>query len=152
MKKVKIIGIILLTLFMVTACGEKSKNIDGTLEEIMTKVYEGISEDDLPMMLTNIEITKENIKDYIGTDEIEITEGIASESMVGSIAHSVILLRVDDNADVKTIKEKIKESVNPNKWICVGVENVTVESKGNLIIVILDDTTGDIIKTNFENL
>ena len=51
MKKI-IIGLCIgLTLFFMTGCGKQEKNIEGTLEEIMTKVYAGISEDELPMML-----------------------------------------------------------------------------------------------------
>ena len=62
MKKI-IIGLCIgLTLFFMTGCGKQEKNIEGTLEEIMTKVYAGISEDELPMMLSNVEVTDENIE------------------------------------------------------------------------------------------
>ena len=40
---------------------------------------------------------------------------------------------------------KIKENVNPRKWICVGVEkeDVIIKNKGDLIIVIIiEDATG----------
>lgn len=154
MKKLKKISLVLMSImfvFLLSGCGHES-NIEGTLEEIMTKVYEGISDDEKPMMLTNTVVTSENAEYYLGTDKVEFKEGLASESAVGSVAHSIVLLRVDDNADIESIKTTIKDSINPNKWICVGVEKVEVLSKGNLIIVILDDTTGDTIKTNFENL
>ena len=41
---------------------------------------------------------------------------------MGSIAHSVVLLRAKPNSDIESIKTKIKESINPRKWICVGVD------------------------------
>lgn len=154
MKKLKKISLVLMSImfvFVLSGCGREA-NVEGTLEEIMTKVYEGISNEDKPMMLTNTVVTSENEEYYLGTDKVEFKEGLASESAVGSVAHSIVLLRVDDNADIESIKTTIKDSINPNKWICVGVEKVEVLSKGNLIIVILDDTTGDTIKTNFENL
>ena len=152
MKKI-IIGLcIVLSVFMMTGCGQKEKNIEGSLEEIMTKVYEGISEDELPMMLSNIEITDENIENYLGTKDIDYQEALASESMVGSIAHSVVLVRMADGADIEEAKTLSKEKANPRKWICVEAENVYVESKGNLIILIMSGELADTIKTNFEQL
>lgn len=152
MKKI-IIGLcIVLSVFMMTGCGQKEKNIEGSLEEIMTKVYEGIPEDELPMMLSNMEITDENIENYLGTKNIDYQEALASESMVGSIAHSVVLVRMADGADIEEAKTLIKEKANPRKWICVEAENVYVESKGNLIILIMSGELADTIKTNFEQL
>ena len=76
--------------------------------------------------------------------------------MIGSIAHSVVLVRVEDNANVEDVKNKIKENVNPRKWICVGVEkeDVIIKNKGNLIIVIIvgDETTRTKIDEAFNNL
>src|SRR5574344_2405623 len=138
-----IVGVILLT-------GCTTKNVEGNLEDIMSKLYEGIKEDELPMMLGNIELTSENIENYVGT-KIEFKEGIASESQVGSIPHSIVLLRVDASK-VEDIKAKIKENANPRKWICVEAENVEVLSKGDLVALIMTSENFDKIKTNFENL
>lgn len=153
MKKFIKITLVLLVSFVcicLTGCG--SANIEGSLEEIMEKVYLNISEDNLPMMLTNVEVTEENVEGYLGTEDIDFVEALASESAVGSIAHSVVLIRTEENADVEKIKETIKDSVNPRKWICVEAENVYIESKGDLIIVIMSNEIADDIKTNFENL
>lgn len=139
-------------LFMATACG-KEKNVEGKLEELMDKVYVDIAEEDRPMMLTNIEINEENVEYYLGTSDIEFEEAMASESGIGSIAHSVVLVRVSDNADVEAIKTKIKESVNPRKWLCVEAETVEVENKGNLIILIMSsEQNAEKIENSFEKL
>ena len=149
MKKLTII-FALLAIFVV-GCG--NKNVSGTLEEIMTKVYENVPEEERPMMLTNIEITEENIEGFLGTADIEYEEALASESATGSIAHSVVLIRVKDNANVEAIKEKIESSVNPRKWICVEAEDVEVESKGNLIILIMSsEKNTERIEKSFNNL
>ena len=93
MKKIGLILMICATLFL-TACGkEKVQNVEGTLEEIMTKVYSDLPEENRPMMLGNTEVNAENIEYYLGSAEIEYEEAIASESGVGSIAHSVVLVR-----------------------------------------------------------
>lgn len=152
-KKIAIIALSGFILISLTGCGT-SKNVEGTLEDIMTKVYADIPEDERPMMLTNTEVTSENIEYYLGTTDIEYEEALASESAVGSIAHSVVLVRVKDTADVEDIKTKIKENVNPRKWICVGVEDddVIIENKGNLIILIMSEENADKIQTAFEKL
>ncbi len=156
MKKiVSILSVFTIALLFITGCGQKIVHVEGTLEDLMTKVYEGISEDQLPMMLQNIELTEENIESYIGTKDIKWKEALASESGVGSIAHSVVLIRMTEDATEKEIEEaktKIKENANPRKWICVEAENVFVESKGDLIILIMSDDKAETIKTNFEKL
>ena len=139
------------TLFSLTGCGEKQ--VEGTLEEIMTKVYADVPEDERPMMLTNIEVTEENVENYLGTKDIEYEEALASESAVGSIAHSVVLVRMKDGANIEDAKKKIEENVNPRKWICVEAEDVVVKNKGNLIILIMSSSNYiEKIENSFDNL
>lgn len=139
------------TLFSLTGCGEKQ--VEGTLEEIMTKVYADVPEDERPMMLTNTEVTEENVENYLGTKDIEYEEALASESAVGSIAHSVVLVRMKDGADVEEAKKKIEENANPRKWICVEADDVVVKNKGNLIILIMSSSNYiEKIENSFDNL
>ena len=139
------------TLFSLTGCGEKQ--VEGTLEEIMTKVYADVPEDERPMMLTNTEVTEENVENYLGTKDIEYEEALASESAVGSIAHSVVLVRMKDGANIEDAKKKIEENANPRKWICVEADDVVVKNKGNLIILIMSSSNYiEKIENSFDNL
>ena len=143
MRKISGILFVFVTLLLVvslTGCGA-NKNVSGSLTQIMDKLYVNIPEEERPMMLTNIEVTTENAEMYLGTSEIEFEEALASESATGSIPHSVVLIRVKDNANVEAIKEKIENSVNPRKWICVEAEDVEVESRGNIIVLIMSSET-----------
>lgn len=153
-KRISIFIILLGGLFMFTGCG--NNNVKGTLEEIMTQVYADIPEDERPMMLGNMEVTSENVEGFLGTAEIEYEEALASESMVGAIAHSVVLVRAKDGADIETVKNTIKENVDPRKWVCVGVEDddVIIKNKGNLIIVIIveDEQTREKLEKGFDEL
>lgn len=152
LKNLLFVFIAILLVASLTGCGD-NKNVSGTLEDIMDKVYANIPEEERPMMLTNIEITDENIEMYLGTSDVEYEEALASESATGSIAHSVVLIRVKDDANVEAIKEKIENSVNPRKWICVEAEEVEVESKGNLIILIMSSEANvEKIEKSFDNL
>lgn len=151
MKKILLLIIVSICCIAVSGCG--NKNIEGPLEDIMTKVYASIKEEEKPMMLTNIEVTKENAEMYLGTSDIEFEEALASESAIGSIAHSVILIRVKDNANVELIEERLEDTVNPRKWICVEAEEVEVESRGNLILVVMsNEITADKIVDEFNKL
>jgi len=146
-----ILTLILMPLF-ITGCG----NIEGSLDEIMGKLYENIPEDERPMMLTNSEVTEETVEYFLGTKDIEYEEALASEPGIGSIAHSVVLVRTKDNADVNALMDKISNNINPRKWVCVGVEedDVIIKNKGNLIILIMieDEKTRDKIVESFNNL
>ena len=154
MKKIFLVLLIGFMTLTLTGCG--SENVEGSLEDLMTSLYENIPEDERPMMLTNMEVNDENIEYYLGTDDIEYESALASESAVGSIAHSVVLVRVKDGEDIEEVKSEIKENVDPRKWICVGVEeeDIIVKNKGNLVILIMveDETSRDKLEAAFYNL
>lgn len=146
MKKIKVfslIAIMLGGLVLLSGCG--SKELDGSLEDIMNNlneyVYEGVADDQKPM-LGNINVStdmQDNIEYYIGTRDIEYEEILASEPMMGSIAYSVVLVRMKEGADIEKAKEAILENVDPRKWICVEVprEDVIVKNRGNVIALIM---------------
>lgn len=158
LRKVGILALIVSLGLVLVGCGKEeaksSENIKGSLDDIMTKVYSQLSDEEKPMGLTNIEVNAENIEGFLGTTEIEYDEALASESMVGSIAHSVVLVRVAKDADIEATKKAIKENVNPRKWICVGVEEdqVIVKNKGNLIILIMAAQNSDKLEAGFDGL
>lgn len=147
---VLLIGIFVLSF---SGCGN---SVGGSLEKIMSKLYDGIKEDELPKMLTNIEITDKNIKNYLGIDDIQYKSALASEVAIGSTAHSVVLVRLKNAKDVEEIKGKIMENINPKKWFFVGVDkdDIVIESKGNLIMVLLieNESTRNKIKDAFNEL
>ena len=157
MNKLGLFALAFLSLILLTGCGKKTENVEGTLEEIMTKVYanynDSLAEDERPM-LSNMVVDKENVEGFLGTADIEFEEALASEPMMSSIAHSVVLVRVSEDADVETTMQKIKENVNPRKWLCVGVEEdqVIVKNKGNLIILIMVAENSDKIEAGFDSL
>ena len=146
----------------ITPDGNKAVNIQpgisvvSGLNDIIEKVYKDLPVDHTPSGLTNIELNDENIADYIGTKDIKYKEAIARESMIGAIAHSVILIRTEKDADIKEMKETILENVNPRKWVCVGVEkeDVIIKNKGDLLIVIIveDEVGRKSISEGFDKL
>ena len=152
MKKILLLVVIFMGALFLTGCG----NIEGSLEDIMAKVYANIPENERPMMLMNTVINDENVEYFLGSKDIEYEEALASEPGIGSIAHSVVLVRTKKGADVEAIKDKIEKNVDPRKWVCVGVEkdDIIVESEGDLIILIMveDEKTRDKLEDSFDNL
>lgn len=124
-----------------------------SLEGIMKSIYEGVEFEAPATAITTI--TADNVEYYLGLKTIDgIEEAIASEPMMSSSAHSVCLVRVKDGTDVTKMMNDIKENVNPQKWICVGVdpENVMVTNKGNLILLVMDNTNPQGIIDSFNAL
>ena len=119
--------------------GKTEKNVEGTLTELMAKVYAGIPEENLPMLM-DIPVDAESVEGFLGTTEVSFKEAVAREPMMSSVPHSVVLVRLNDAKDADAAVEKIKASVNPRKWICVEASNVIVKSKGDLVILIMADT------------
>lgn len=150
MKKILFSLCTLLLCFTIAGCGS-NKNVEGSLTDIMDKLYEGIPEDERPMMLENIELTNENFEYYAFTDA-KYKEAIASESMTGSTPHSVVLIRLENATDAEKVVKDIEKNADPRKWICVEAENVHVLSKGDLVVLIMSNELAPKIKTNFEKL
>lgn len=136
---------------LLSGCGKKEANLTYTPTEIVEKVYAGL-ENDLPMLATT-EIDDENLSYYLGVESLDYKEAVASEPMIGSIAHSIVVVRMNEGADIEKAKQEIKNNVDPRKWICVEAESVFVENKGNVIILIMSSNEkAEKIKTNFNNL
>ena len=168
MKKIFLVLVMSILCLGLTGCGEK--NVEGKLTDIMESVYEemyaDVSEEERPMLATvNVlekteDMTDEDVKaqvEYaIGTTDIEYKEIYESKPMIGSIAYSVVLVRMEENADIEAAKKAIKENVNPRKWICAEVaeEDVIVKSKGDLIILIMveNESLREKIEEGFDNL
>ena len=169
-KTTKILLLLLVCVTLGTLTGCSNENVTGDLTDIMEKVYEkmysDVKEEDRPMLQTTNalnpydEATQEEIDNLIeyaiGTKEIEYKEIVYSEPPMSSIAYSVVLVRMKDGANIEEAKTKIKESVNPRKWMCVEVakEDIIVKNKGDLIIVIMvaDENLRESIEKGFDNL
>ena len=87
---------------------------------------------------------------YLGTDDIKFEAGVASESMITSQAHSIVVLRFADEKQAADAAAKLKTTVDPRKWICVGVDEAKVVAKGKLVCVVMDDENGDYYINNFK--
>ena len=91
MKRTFLLILAMVTVFSFTACkktNEKSVNLEGSLEEIMDKIYETADLDnDFREYVNNDglerkEVNTENAEYYLGKSDIEFEEAIAHEPIV----------------------------------------------------------------------
>ena len=68
---------------------------------------------------------------------VEGAEAYISEPMMGSFAHSVVLVRLPDGQNAEEFASKMRSNADPRKWICVEAEAVKVSTKGNLVLLVM---------------
>lgn len=123
---------------------------DLSLEDIMDAVLKDIP--DLPRQFYT-ELTADNFSAFLFIDPIDGAEGLSSDSMIGSIAHSVCLLRLPDGSDPAKIAERIEKNADPRKWICVEAEKTIVKYKGNIVLLVMSfEKIADAAAANFEDM
>lgn len=167
MKKINLILLALILVISLTACQSndagknpvENNNLEGSLESILDKIYKRAEVSDsmkdfIKEGLQVTEITAENTGYFLGKENIEFEEAIASEPMISSSAYSLCLVRVKEGADIEKIKTDIKENADPRKWICVGVDpnNVIVDNIGDVVILIMSDEAGSALHDAFLQL
>ena len=73
--------------------------------------------------------------------------------MMNAKPYELILLRLDENADVEAVKAQIKENANPAKWVRVVAEEVVVENIENTVLFLMANESEETpIKEAFMNL
>ena len=81
------------------------------------------------------------LKSYTGLDSAEkITDVAAYEPMTGSQAFSLVMVRVANAGEAKTVAQQMKDNIDPRKWICVGADEVKVAGCGDTVMFIMLDS------------
>lgn len=153
MKKIVSILLVIGALFMFAGCSNKEENLTLSTTEIIDKMYEGFASDELPMMLESRALVVDELEYNLGLKELNFTEGTVSEPGITSTAHSVVVVRVGKDVDIEKTKADIKANVNPSKWLCATADTVLVESKGDIIVLVMSsNTTATKLIENFKNI
>lgn len=155
----KFITILLAALMLVSVIGcanndtpDVEVKIEGTLEEILDKLYADIDPENLPA-IGSMTLTADDMGYYVGVEDLDFKEAMASEAMISAVAHSVVLIRMNEGADIEEAKKQIETNADPRKWICVEAEKVIVDSIGDLVILIMSNTqTADAVHASFQAL
>lgn len=145
----KIFLLIAVSLLLITGCKKENDITKMSLKSILKTSTKGAQ---LPDNYIT-KITKDNFEDYFGDADIDFKEAIVSEANINAIAYMIGIIRLNDNEDVQKAVDILKNSVDPNRWICVVPDNVIIDNNQNVIIVIMDEkNNADIIHNNFKNI
>ena len=167
MKKFVAMMMALAMMFTLVACGGKNAQpspapttapvatVEGTMEELLNKVVEiqpvEFMGGTMPIDLTD---TSEdglwNIKYNTGLDSAEgLTDAAVFGPMMGSMAFSMVMVRTAEGADVKAVAEGMKTGIDPRKWICVEADDLQVVSYGDVVMLIMVDSTSGLTSQSF---
>lgn len=163
MKKFLSVFLVLAMLVSLTACGKSAaeettapvSSVEGMLEELLNKVIAEnpveFSGGVIPIDLTD---TSEDglwaLKYYTGLDNADqITEAAAYEPMMGSIAFSMVMVRVAEPADKQAVAEAMKSGIDTRKWICVEADDLLVTGYADVVMLIMVDSTSGMTAQSF---
>jgi hypothetical protein len=121
--------------------------LTASLEDIIKAMHTAIPEE-LAAHVVFQEITDDMKNYFLGTDEIEFTEALAAEPLIGVMPHSIVVFRVEEGTDVDAVVKLVKDNADPRKWICVGVDDdkLLVSSIGNTIALVIDENSEAIMQ------
>ena len=162
MKKFISVILVLTMVLSMAACGKKAQetapaaqSVAGTMEELLNKTIEqrpvefmgGV----IPVDLTD---SSEDglwaLKNYTGLDSAEkISEAAAFEPMMGSLAFSMVMVRLADGADVKSVAESMKSGIDTRKWICVEANDLKVAGFGDVVMLIMVNSDSGMTAQSF---
>ena len=149
MKKLIALVLVLAMALAMAACGGKGAEkapLEGTMEENVMKVMEACPVEfmgtTIPVDLTDTsEDGKWAVTYFTGlADASKITDVSVYESMMGSQAFSLVMVRTAEGVDTKAVAEEMKSGIDPRKWICVGADEIMAAGYGDTVMFIMVDS------------
>ncbi len=155
MKKIiaLVLSVLMLTALLV-GCGTKSEkkanpltDLNGDLNTIIGSIYEnyeGFPTEFAPAMMPAEVVTADDdsVKYFTGLDNAsKIKDVVVSEPMTGSQPYSVVLVRVNDAADAKTVAEGMFNGIDQRKWFCVEADVLRVVAVNDLVLLVMIGST-----------
>lgn len=155
MKKILAILLAMVMVLSFAACGGETEEnsgeaevtvnpVEGTPEEIIEKIYEANETvPEFPVMTMNLaDMDAESFPMFTGlADNSKVKESAVSESMMGSQAYSMVLVRLNDAADAEAVATEMVNGIDTAKWICVEADDLVVAAYGDLVMLYMADST-----------
>lgn len=115
---------------------------DSELLAIIKKIYE-IKDPGLMLADTQVDLSdSDSVKYYTGLSDIsKVKEAVASETMIGSQAYSLVLVKLNDADDAESVANEMLKGIDPRKWICVEADDLQVVSHDDVILLIMVSST-----------
>ena len=130
-------------------------SFEGTMEELVNRIIENRPVEFMGAA-TVIDLTDTSedgqwmVKSFTGLEDASvITEAAVYEPMMGSLAFSLVTVRVAPDGDAQAVAESMKAGIDPRKWICVEADDLLVAGRGDIVMLIMVSTTGDMTAQSF---
>ena len=120
--------------------------LPGTMEENVNKLIQANPVEFMGgLMPVDLKDTSEEglwaLKSYTGLDSAkDITDVAVYEPMTGAQAFSLVMVRVAENANPKDIAQKMKDNIDPRKWICAMADQVMAAGYQDTVMFIMVDS------------
>lgn len=110
----------------------------GSPSDIIDRIYAEKAVN-LPVGTTELDLTDgEMFTAVTGLASSEkVKEAAYSESMIGSQAYSMVVVRVKKSKDAADVAEEMLSGINPAKWICVEADDVRAAAYDDLVMLIM---------------
>ena len=110
----------------------------GSPSDIIDKIYAKKTVE-LPLGTTELDLSDGEmftaVTGLASSDKVK--EAAYSESMIGSQAYSMVVVRVKKSKDATTVADEMLNGINPAKWICVEADDVRVAAYDDLVMLIM---------------
>lgn len=70
----------------------------------------------------------------------KVDAGVKSESMTGSQAYSLVLLRLKDAADAQAVADAMLANMDPAKWVCVMADQERVVTFDDKVLFVMSNS------------
>lgn len=111
------------------------------LEGVVNSIYKNHAP--IELMLGTIPVDVTNVDDLTYntglTSGEKLVEAVRSETMMGSQAYSLVLVKVADAADAQAIADEMYDNIDQRKWICVEAGDKMVATYGDLVMLMMVD-------------
>lgn len=117
---------------------------DAELSGMVDQIYEAYPVELMMMTTSAVDLSDESWLTYNTGLTAEqgalVDAGVLSESMTGSQAYSMVLLRVKDEADAQTIADAVLNNVRMNKWVCTMADKARVVTFGDKVLFVMSNS------------
>lgn len=117
---------------------------DAELSAMVDSIYKVYPVELMMMQTTAIDLNDEAWLTYntgLSAEQADlIASGVKSESMTGSQAYTLVLLRLKDAADAQTVADTMLEKMDPARWVCVMADKMRVATFDDKVLFVMTDS------------
>lgn len=117
---------------------------DAELSGMVDKLYEAHPVDLMLLTTSAVNLNDLSWLTYntgLTADQATLVDaGVLSESLTGSQAYSLVLLRVKDKADAQTIADAILNNIQMNKWVCTMADKARVATFDDKVLFVMTNS------------